>query len=184
MRNVSTIQLLLSKYLMWPSRLSAQCLSCFAAGDSSLSFLGNAQPACVHVRARQQGSCKPSTVCINGRTCAGMECVCVCVPCPPVLLVSIIHSFVDDLTLLGLASNSRQNLLSSPNLFLSSPRYLSIAVPAPATLSVPYCIFSYPSPCISTIQCVSVTISSYPIISAHCNFFQISSFLPLIPPFF
>lgn len=47
MRNVSTIQLLLSKYLMWPGRLSAQCppafLSCSAAGGSSLSFLGNAQ---------------------------------------------------------------------------------------------------------------------------------------------
>ncbi len=54
MRNVSTIQLLLSKYLMWPSRLSAQCppafLSCSAAGDSSLSFLGNAQPEYVCVR--------------------------------------------------------------------------------------------------------------------------------------
>lgn len=69
---------------------------------------------------------------------------CVCVyfaPCPPVLLVSITRCFADDLTLLGLASNSRQNLLPPPNLFLSSPRYLSIAVPA--TLSVLYCIFSY-----------------------------------------
>lgn len=48
MRNVSTIQLLLSKYLMWPSRLSAQCppafLSSSVAGDSTLSSLGNAQP--------------------------------------------------------------------------------------------------------------------------------------------
>lgn len=117
------------------------------------------------------------TVCINDCTCAGMECVSVCmcvcfVPCPPLLLVFIIHSFADDLTLLGLASNSQQNLLSSPNLFLSSPRYLSIAVPVPATVSVLYCIFSYPPPSISTIQCVSVTISTYPVISAHYIFFK------------
>lgn len=58
MRYVSTIQLLLSKYLMWPSRLSAQCppalLSCSAAGGFTLSFLGYAQSQmCVYVCAGQ-----------------------------------------------------------------------------------------------------------------------------------
>lgn len=96
------------------------------------------------------------------------------VQCPPLLLVSIVHSFGDDLTALGLASNSRQNLLSSPNLFLSSSRYLSIAVAVPATVSLLYCIFSYQPLWISTIQCVSVKISSYPVISAHYLLFQIS----------
>lgn len=169
MRNVSTIQLLLSKYLMWPSRLSAQCppafLSCSAAGASTLSFLGYARPehACVCefcVRARPDSMHKMTVHAVVWNACV---CGCVCVrfvPCPPVLLVSIIHSFVDDLTLLGLASSSRQNLLSSPNLFLSSPPYLSIAVPAPATLSFLHCIFSYPSLYTSTIQRVSVMISS------------------------
>lgn len=64
MRNVSTIQLLLSKYLMWPSRLSAQCppafLSSSGEGASTLSFLGNAQSkyvssACVSVYVQHRG---------------------------------------------------------------------------------------------------------------------------------
>lgn len=71
------------------------------------------------------------------------------VPCPPLLLVSIIHSFADDLTPLGLVSNRRQNLY--PNLFLSSACYLSIFVPLPVTLSRLYCIFLYPPLRISVI---------------------------------
>lgn len=75
MRNVSTIQLLLSKYLMWPSRLSAQCppafLSCSGAGDSSLSFLGNAQLKRLRAPV-QRGVTQVLTACINDCTCAGM----------------------------------------------------------------------------------------------------------------
>lgn len=74
MRNVSTIQLLLSKYLMWPGRLSAQCPPAFrslpAAGDQFVL-------ACTHTR---RNMCVKSRVMqvltVNGRTCARMECVC------------------------------------------------------------------------------------------------------------
>ena len=76
MRNVSTIQLLLSKYLMWPSRLSSQCPPAFlcSSGDSSLSFLGNTQPCvcvsvCIRVCSRVT---QVLTVHINDCTCAGM----------------------------------------------------------------------------------------------------------------
>lgn len=96
--------------------------------------------------------------------------MCVCV-CPPALLVSITGSLADDLTLLRLASNSRQNLLPPPNPFLSPPRCPSAAVPEPATLSVPHCTFS--SPRLLCVR-VSVTISSYPRKFLHFLSFHVS----------
>lgn len=81
MRNVSTIQLLPSKYLMWPSRLSAQCRPAFlslpAAGDrGNCTGESNRRPrpcvrACVAHRVMQV-----STVCANDCTCAAKECAC------------------------------------------------------------------------------------------------------------
>lgn len=72
-------------------------------------------------------------------------------------------------------------------IFLSSPRYLSIAVPALATLSVLHCIFSYPPLCISAIQRVSVTILPYPNKSASYISLEIplpvSPFLRTFPSF-
>lgn len=76
------------------------------------------------------------------------------VACPALLLLSIIHSSADDLTLPGLASRSQQNLLSSSNLFppltifillsLCLQQYLSSIVP-PHTASM--CM--YHSLCVS-----------------------------------
>lgn len=100
--------------------------------------------------------------------------VCVClyfVPCPPLLLVSIIHSFVDDLTLLGLDSNSQQNLLSSPNLFLSSPLYLSI------------CLQQYPSSIVSFHTRLCVYLWRYRLIRLKVPTISFIKFLFFFLPF-
>lgn len=68
-------------------------------------------------------------------------CVCVFVSCPLVLLVSIIHSLEDDLTALRPASRQPAEPAPFSQIPLSSPRYLPIAVPAPATVSRLHCIF-------------------------------------------
>jgi len=96
-----------------------------------------------------------------------------------VLLVSIIHSFVDDLTLLGLVSNSQQNLLPSPDLsFFPS---LSVyhcpcacnSIRPLLYLFIPACAYIYYSACINV---------SYPVKSSHYKFlFQILDFLLLSP---
>ena len=91
MRNVSTIQLLLSKYLMWSSRLSARCpltfLSCSAARDSSLSFAGNVQPKseCVFVfvsAAQGHASLDSAHKWLYMRRYVTYVCVYACVLCP------------------------------------------------------------------------------------------------------
>lgn len=76
--------------------------------------------------------------------------MCVCVPCPPLLLVSIIHSFCrwPHTTRAGF----QQNLLPSPNLFL----LLAIC------LSLSLCLQQYPSSIVSfhTRLCVHIYCSA------------------------
>jgi len=116
------------------------------------------------------------------RTCAAVECACTL---SRVRLCSWFLSCTarkDDLTPPGPASNSRQDLLSSPDLrvFLLL-RYLSIAVPATVSPPPPlYCIFSYADLLFSV--CICVTISSYLAISARFVFKFLDFFFFLLLP--
>lgn len=84
MRNVSTIQLLLSKYLMWTFSFPARLQEFVLPWKRMRAYVYACVRTFVCVSRRVV---QVLTACINDCTCAGMECMCVCT-LPRVLLCS------------------------------------------------------------------------------------------------